>query len=317
MLPGDSTPHCSPPLSRAQVLLCCSDDGTVYPYSVSGELQPWQFSFGAQVQSLGVAEAVVWPTGVLVVCRNNEMYAVTDFAQPMPFRLRDLPPELSERHCIAVVEPHLTANGGLEVLVAAGDTVWSVSADSVIDHGLTFGRVVSMAVSPNGAREKKISCFPLFPVSSLSSVTRFRSSRRYALASRTDTPPPAAAPHRRIACVFTAGLLVALFSEDGKLWVLSADMQKNLTEFATRAKVPSVVDWMMRFSFRTIPRLFLTYSSPTALRAAKQPLALKPHARAISPACCRSLTRARARALSPSYRLHRSSWRGAAPTALC
>lgn len=123
----------------------------------------------------------MWPTGILVVCRNHEMFAVTDFADPRPIRLQDLPPELEERHCLAIVEPQLTANGGLEVLVAAGDTVWSVSADSVVDHGLTFGKVVSMAVSPNG-------------------------------------------------------LLVAVFSEDGRLFVLSADMQRNLTEFATRAK---------------------------------------------------------------------------------
>lgn len=227
--PAIPTPHTSPHSSSdspPQVLLCVSDDGTVYPYGVAGDLQPWQFSFGAQVQALGVAEAVVWPSGVLVVCRNHEMYAVTDLAQPMPFRLRDLPPELGDRHCMAVVEPQLTANGGLEVLVAAGDTVWSVSADGVVDHGLTFGKVVSMAVSPNGARLPRPSRHrphSRSPSRHCSCILTIAEGRRKTQNAGRHPPTP-------------AGLLVALFSEDGKLWVLSADMQKNLTEFATRAK---------------------------------------------------------------------------------
>ncbi len=34
------------------------------------------------------------------------------------------------------------------------------------------------------------------------------------------------------------GKFLALFTTDGRLWVVSTDFQKNLSEFATNSKVP-------------------------------------------------------------------------------
>jgi hypothetical protein len=64
------------PRAAAQVLLCVSDDGGVYPYSVDGELLPWQLSLGAECAAQRVADACVLPTGVVALTHEAQLFAV-------------------------------------------------------------------------------------------------------------------------------------------------------------------------------------------------------------------------------------------------
>jgi hypothetical protein len=59
-----------------KVLLCVGDDGGVFPYSVDGELLPWQLSMGAECAAQRVADACVLPTGVVVLTQEAQLFAV-------------------------------------------------------------------------------------------------------------------------------------------------------------------------------------------------------------------------------------------------
>ena len=109
----------------------------------------------AQVQAHGVADAVFWPTGLVVLTRQREVVCATNLEEPRPIRLADLPPEAGEPRCMAVVEPPPFASGegaaaDLVVLLAAGDSLWSITASGAADRGRRFGRVTQLAVAPNG-----------------------------------------------------------------------------------------------------------------------------------------------------------------------
>ena len=67
-----------------QVLLCVGDDGGVYPYSVDGELLPWQLSLGAECAAQGVADAVVLPTAVVALTREAQLFAARPAARRLP-----------------------------------------------------------------------------------------------------------------------------------------------------------------------------------------------------------------------------------------
>ena len=59
-----------------QALLCVADDGGIYPYTVDGELLPWQASLGAECAAQGVAAARVWPTGLVALTRTGQLFVV-------------------------------------------------------------------------------------------------------------------------------------------------------------------------------------------------------------------------------------------------
>ncbi len=65
-----------PFVCTCQVLLCVADDGGVYPYTVDGELLPWQMSLGAECAAQGVADARVWPTGLVALTHSAQLFAV-------------------------------------------------------------------------------------------------------------------------------------------------------------------------------------------------------------------------------------------------
>jgi hypothetical protein len=57
---------------------------------------------------------------------------------------------------MAVVPPHNTASGMVEVLVAAQGSIWTVDADHVQDQNVAQGLMQKMAVAPNG---QLLACF--------------------------------------------------------------------------------------------------------------------------------------------------------------
>lgn len=56
----------------------------------------------------------------------------------------------------AVVPPHNTASGMVEVLVAAQGTIFTVDAENVQDQNIAQGLMQRMAVAPNG---QLLACF--------------------------------------------------------------------------------------------------------------------------------------------------------------
>uniref|UniRef100_A0A061RIB2 Protein VACUOLELESS1 n=1 Tax=Tetraselmis sp. GSL018 TaxID=582737 RepID=A0A061RIB2_9CHLO len=168
--------------SSEEELMVVERDGSVTMYSPFGELLPRQFSLGSACREQGVSAAQVFSAGVVALTARNELWAVTGLEDPRPQKLAD-PGLFEPPHCMAVIEPHHTLSGCVEVVVAAGSTLKVVDADSCQDQGFAFGPVLRMAVSPNGQ-------------------------------------------------------FLAVFTEDGRLMVLSSDFSRNLSEFNTKSDVP-------------------------------------------------------------------------------
>lgn len=53
-----------------------ADDGGIFPYSVDGELLPWQLSLGGDCAAQRVAEALVTPTSVVALTREAQLFVV-------------------------------------------------------------------------------------------------------------------------------------------------------------------------------------------------------------------------------------------------
>eukprot|EP00873_Tetraselmis_striata_P045222 jgi/Tetstr1/465486/TSEL_010170.t1 len=134
--------------SSDEELVLVEVDGTVSAYSTFGT-HLRRFSLGAAAREQGVSRAAVFGAGVVALTERHELWAVTGLLEPRPQRLAD-PGLFDAPHSMAVIEPHHTLSGCVEVLIACGNTVKVVDADSCQDQGLTVGPVMAMAVSPNG-----------------------------------------------------------------------------------------------------------------------------------------------------------------------
>jgi hypothetical protein len=130
-------------------LLCVMHDGTVFQYNYRGELSTSQLSLGQECWDQGVADCVIWGTGLVVLTEKNQLFSIPDLENPQAIKLAD--PHLEEPpHCFAVIEPQYTLSGSLEVLIAVGSTVLMVDADSVQDQTVSIGPLQKMTLSPNG-----------------------------------------------------------------------------------------------------------------------------------------------------------------------
>jgi hypothetical protein len=119
-------------------LLCVMHDGTVFQYNYRGELSTSQLSLGQECWDQGVADCVIWGTGLVVLTEKNQLFSIPDLENPQAIKLAD--PHLEEPpHCFAVIEPQYTLSGSLEVLIAVGSTVLMVDADSVQDQTVSIG----------------------------------------------------------------------------------------------------------------------------------------------------------------------------------
>lgn len=136
--------------TEEEVLLCVVQDGTVYQYNVHGELASQKFSMGKECWDQGVAEVIVWGTGVGVLTEANQLFFVSNLVDPVPTKLAELtldePP-----HCMTVVEPRFTVSGQVEVLLAVGPSVLVVDADSVVEQVPPIGPIQKMTLSPDGS----------------------------------------------------------------------------------------------------------------------------------------------------------------------
>eukprot|EP01104_Vermistella_antarctica_P013241 TRINITY_DN397_c0_g1_i3.p1 TRINITY_DN397_c0_g1~~TRINITY_DN397_c0_g1_i3.p1 ORF type:complete len:827 (-),score=204.45 TRINITY_DN397_c0_g1_i3:93-2573(-) len=130
-------------------LVLVVEDGTVCMYDIHGTLTN-QFSLGTEVKEQRVWECRVWGTGLVVITRNYEIYALTDFVEPRPKKLADSgltePPTSWE-----IIEPRFTMSTNVEVLLATkSGTLLVIDAVSCQDMLLAKGPYTKLAVSPNG-----------------------------------------------------------------------------------------------------------------------------------------------------------------------
>ncbi|CAI9757174.1 unnamed protein product [Fraxinus pennsylvanica] len=134
--------------SDDQILICITQDGTVYFYNIHAELIN-NFSLGKECFESSVVECVFWGNGVVCINELFGIFAVPDLKNPRAIKmsdcnLEDLP------HCIAVIEPQYTMSGNVEVLLGVGDHVLLVEEDGVQQLGVGIGPLQKMVVSRTG-----------------------------------------------------------------------------------------------------------------------------------------------------------------------
>ncbi|KAL2496651.1 Protein VACUOLELESS1 [Forsythia ovata] len=134
--------------SDDQILVCITQDGTVYSYDIHAELIN-TFSLGKECFESSVVECVFWGNGVVCINEAFGIFAVPDFKNPRAVKLADCNLE-DLPHCIAVIEPQYTMSGNVEVLLGVGDHVLLVEEDGVQQLGVGIGPLQKMVVSRTG-----------------------------------------------------------------------------------------------------------------------------------------------------------------------
>ncbi|KAI9671303.1 MAG: hypothetical protein M1831_004212 [Alyxoria varia] len=177
--------------SEDEKLLVIAQDGTVRIYSdLSNDYSP--FTLGNHVTSQDVEEHGVvackfWLSGFVALLGNNRLIAVGRYDEPRPKLLATPPSDAVVSW--AIIPPAYSLSGSVEALLAIGQTINVVDADTCEDRMLQNGPFRHMSVSPNG---------------------RF----------------------------------IALYTDDGKVWVITSDFQDKLSEYDTRARtVPKDMQW--------------------------------------------------------------------------
>ncbi|XP_052210322.1 protein VACUOLELESS1 [Diospyros lotus] len=132
-----------------QVLVCVTQDGTVYRYNIHAEPIEPNLSMGKECFENSVVECVFWGNGLVCINEANQLFCIPDFKNPRPGKLAD--PGLEEPPlCAAVIEPQYTMTGNVEVLLAVEDHVVVVEEDGIQQVGVGVGPLQRMAVSRNG-----------------------------------------------------------------------------------------------------------------------------------------------------------------------
>ncbi|KAL3508949.1 hypothetical protein ACH5RR_028350 [Cinchona calisaya] len=129
-------------------LICITQDGTVYCYSLHAELLR-TLSLGQDGLNHSIVECVFWGNGVVCINEAFELYCIPDFKNPNPVKLADTGLE-DLPLCMAVIEPQYTMSGNVEVLLGVGDSVMVVEEDGVQQIGAGIGPIQKMVVSRNG-----------------------------------------------------------------------------------------------------------------------------------------------------------------------
>ncbi|XP_057461359.1 protein VACUOLELESS1 [Actinidia eriantha] len=142
-----------------QILVCATQDGTVYRYNIHSELIEPTISMGKECFEQSVVECVFWGNGMVCVNEASQLFCIPDFKNPKPCMLlgevEQLPmPPL----CVAVIEPQYTMSGNVEVLVGVDDDhVLLVEEDGGVQQvSVEVGPIQKMVVSGNG---KLLACF--------------------------------------------------------------------------------------------------------------------------------------------------------------
>lgn len=128
-----------------------------------------------------------WLSGFVALLGNNQLIAVSQYAEPRP-RVLATPPS-DPVASWTVIPPAYTLSKSVEALLAIGQTINVVDPTDSEDRLLQNGPFRLVSVSPNGK-------------------------------------------------------FVALYTDDGKVWVVSSDFQDKLSEYDSRVKtLPKDMQW--------------------------------------------------------------------------
>ena len=74
------------------------------------------FSMGSEVQREGILECQLYGDGLVVLTKGLQLWAVSGLEEPRPHKLAHPSPRLKEPPtCMAIMQPHHTLSGCLEV----------------------------------------------------------------------------------------------------------------------------------------------------------------------------------------------------------
>lgn len=103
----------------------------VHVYSIFGVQLQRNFSMGSEVQREGILECQLYGDGLVVLTKSLQLWAVSGLEEPRPHKLASPSPRLKEPPtCMAIMQPHHTLSGCLEVRLLLPEQVmthdWNV-----------------------------------------------------------------------------------------------------------------------------------------------------------------------------------------------
>lgn len=132
-----------------QILVCITQDGTVYRYDIHCKLIEPNLSLGHECFEHSVVECVFWGNGVVCMNENFDLFCISDFKNPKAVKLAETGIDEFPL-CMTVMEPKYNMSGNVEVLLGVGDHVLVVEEDGVQIVGEGFGPFQKMVVSSSG-----------------------------------------------------------------------------------------------------------------------------------------------------------------------
>jgi hypothetical protein len=142
--------------TEEETLACIVQDGTIFMYTVYGELLEPHISMGKECWDQGVSHCVVWDRGVVCLTERHEVFSIPDLRSPSHVIKLANPNLDDDPFCMVVIEPQFTQSGDLEVLLAATTSVLRFDMHSAQEQGRSYGPIQRMALSPTGTL---LACF--------------------------------------------------------------------------------------------------------------------------------------------------------------
>ncbi len=150
-------------------LFIVKQDGTIREY-IDFEGNFNEFSLGPEAESNGIVDCRFWGNGLVALLSNNRFVTVTNFDEPRPKLLAELPvlssnkgketaistntetaaKNLEQIHGWTVILPEDTLNQTIEVIVSYGKTVVIVDTAIAVDQLFQEGPFEFISSSPNG-----------------------------------------------------------------------------------------------------------------------------------------------------------------------
>lgn len=161
----------------------------------------------------------------MVVTAGGQIWAVPDVHEPRPARLA-APAFKGAPNALAALAPGQTLSGGAVALVAAGGTLWEVDEGTAEEHPLArlgLGGAASVGGSSAGPAAAGAPSAP--PAASASGASAGNAGVGNAGGNAGGAAGAAAVAH---IAPSPDGQLVALFTADGRLTVLTADLSRKV-----------------------------------------------------------------------------------------
>ncbi|QRV75846.1 vacuolar protein sorting-associated protein 16 [Ceratobasidium sp. AG-Ba] len=130
-------------------LVALNDEGTYRIYDLAGTYT--QHSLGTDAADIGILDARIHEHGLVALTNQLSFLEVKQWtgSKPLALALPD-PPLEGAPHYWSLVPPDAAVSRHVEVLVASGNTIFSVDALECVDQRVGRGPFMAIAPSPNG-----------------------------------------------------------------------------------------------------------------------------------------------------------------------